>query len=431
MAEHDIETLLGGFSADTLTTEERRQLYAAALQDQQLFNALADEQALKELLTDPAVRRRLLQALDHQSTQQSKSWWDRLTSPSGLTWAGGVAVGVVAVVLGLNIYQDSLRQASDTAALEEGRPPAPATAPPERAPTAEPEIAQPRKTAPIPEPATQDRVASQPRSSGGTALEGDKKHESSQEEKKSGLPTKAPGQSAGEPAASRERPALPASPSSALSPLPMKEMAGAASGASARALFYAEAVSGPETGVRAQNTQKQPSQAPGRFALTQKTLDRTAPGQPLALRYAFVIRTTEGADREVTAAATVAGTGPVLLRIETNQQTYLQIWTSTGDSLPELLLPAKETGRISLKTAGGQRHDIVVPPQSERLTVRVARFPFGPITRQEAVMAGRSAADQLTEHASGKEEQATYVANPDPSAPELAVDIAVEARTSR
>jgi len=50
MAEHELEKLLGGFSADTLTAEERQQLYAAALHDQQLFNALANEQALKDLL---------------------------------------------------------------------------------------------------------------------------------------------------------------------------------------------------------------------------------------------------------------------------------------------------------------------------------------------------------------------------------------------
>jgi hypothetical protein len=29
MAEHELEKLLGGFSADTLTAEEREQLYAA------------------------------------------------------------------------------------------------------------------------------------------------------------------------------------------------------------------------------------------------------------------------------------------------------------------------------------------------------------------------------------------------------------------
>ena len=67
MSEPDLEKLLGGFAADTLTAEERKQLYTAALNDQQLFNALAGEQALKELLSDPDVRRRLLASLEQKS----------------------------------------------------------------------------------------------------------------------------------------------------------------------------------------------------------------------------------------------------------------------------------------------------------------------------------------------------------------------------
>ena len=79
MSEHDLEKLLGGFAADTLTPEEKQVLYSAALQDQQLFNALTDEQALKELLADPVVRRRLLQSLKQTSTSGaggSFSWPD-------------------------------------------------------------------------------------------------------------------------------------------------------------------------------------------------------------------------------------------------------------------------------------------------------------------------------------------------------------------
>ncbi len=69
MSEHDLEKLLGGFAADTLTPEEKQTLYTAVLQDQQLFNALADEQALKELLADPDVRRRLLALLEQRAPQ--------------------------------------------------------------------------------------------------------------------------------------------------------------------------------------------------------------------------------------------------------------------------------------------------------------------------------------------------------------------------
>ena len=83
MSEHDLEQLLGGFATNTLTVEERSRLYKTAMQDQQLFNALADEQALKELLSDPAVRRRLLQALtqpDAPNVGTSLPWWARAQS---------------------------------------------------------------------------------------------------------------------------------------------------------------------------------------------------------------------------------------------------------------------------------------------------------------------------------------------------------------
>ena len=425
MSEHDLEKLFGGFATDTLTAQERDTLFRAALQDQQLFNALANEQALKELLADPSVRRRLLQSLaQRREASRWQSWLKQFMQPAGLAWAGGVAVGVFAVILGINIYQDSLRQASETVVLEETRPSAPTTVPPARTPKEDREIVEPRKAAPIPEPAVQDQAASQ--TGREKSVERDKKHTSSKEEQKSQAPVAASAKSAGDPTTLRELPAPPASPSSALSVHPLKEIPGAASGTSARSLFYADVSSPPEENVGAHSKQARPSQAPKQFALTKGALDRTAPGRPLALRYAFVIRSEEAAEREVTAAAAASETGPVVFRIETNQETYVQIWASAGELLPELLLPSKETGRISLKTAGGQRQAIVVPPERDRLTVRVARSPFGPITRQEVVMAGRAVGEQLTEHTSGKDEEATYVANPDPSAQELAVDVAVE-----
>ena len=90
MPEHDLEKLLGGFAANTLTPEERSQLYTASLQDQQLFNALADEQALKELLSDPAVRRKLLEALKRPNTAEaggSLPWWAWVKRPAALAFA--------------------------------------------------------------------------------------------------------------------------------------------------------------------------------------------------------------------------------------------------------------------------------------------------------------------------------------------------------
>ncbi|HEX4846198.1 MAG TPA: hypothetical protein VFV26_08265, partial [Geothrix sp.] len=63
MKRAEAEKLLGGYATGTLTESERRMLCEAALAHQDLFDALADEEALRELLADPAARAQLLAAL--------------------------------------------------------------------------------------------------------------------------------------------------------------------------------------------------------------------------------------------------------------------------------------------------------------------------------------------------------------------------------
>ena len=134
MSEHDLEQLLGGFATNTLTVEERSRLYKTAMQDQQLFNALADEQALKELLSDPAVRRRLLQALtqpDAPNVGTSLPWWAWFKRPAGLAVAGGLAAAIFAIAFGARIYHESLDQSAQPVATETATPARPAVqAPP-------------------------------------------------------------------------------------------------------------------------------------------------------------------------------------------------------------------------------------------------------------------------------------------------------------
>ncbi len=60
----DLEKLLGGYAAGTLTDAEQQALCDAALHDQVLFEALLREQPLRDLLSDPAARERLLAAVD-------------------------------------------------------------------------------------------------------------------------------------------------------------------------------------------------------------------------------------------------------------------------------------------------------------------------------------------------------------------------------
>ena len=88
----DIRKLLGGYAADTLTAEERQALFEAALKDQDLFNELAREQALKELLEDPGARRHLLTALEEKPgfVDRWRAWMGR-----PVAW---VAVGSLAAV---------------------------------------------------------------------------------------------------------------------------------------------------------------------------------------------------------------------------------------------------------------------------------------------------------------------------------------------
>lgn len=426
MAEHELEKLLGGFSADTLTAEEREQLYAAALHDQQLFNALADEQALKDLLADPAVRRKLLHALAQPPGARGwRSWLDRFASRPGLAWVGWAVVGVFAVILGLNVYQQSLRQASESAALEEGRPPdgstAPQSTPPMQAPPEDRE-AKRSKAAPPADSAPKDAltkslntrertdVSRPPEGSRSGVEEGEKREPPRQKE-------------AQKLAKSTEEPELDVH-------IQAQSGEGAATGPSARALFYGQ-IPASEVGVRAQEKEAKSAQKTDRFALGRTAPERPSVVKPLALRYSFVIRESNGQEREVDVAMAATDAGTVTLKFESNQDAYVQIWRRAGDSLPELLLPAKETGHMSLKTAAGQPQQMTVPGASDRLIVRLSRVPFGPITRQEAVMTGRGSSGQVAELSSITAEQATYVANPDPSATELALEIPLNTRTTR
>jgi hypothetical protein len=445
VAEHELENLLGGFSAGTLTAEERRQLYAAALQDQQLFTALADEQALKELLADPAVRRKLLQALAQPHEARGwRSWLDRFMTPPGLAWVGGVAVGVVAVILGLNVYQESLRQTSETAAVEEGRPPtAPQATPPIQASPEDTE-AKRSKAAPPADSATKDALTKPlntreqaaasrpPEKSRSVAEHADTREPPRQKEsQKLDAPIAALGKSREEPASTSDHPPAPSAPVSGVDVQILAQHGeGAATGPSARALFYGQ-IPAPEVGLRTQEMEAESAQKTDRFALARKAPERPSVVKPLALRFSFVIRESDGQEREVDVGTAATAAGTVTLKLESNQEAYVQIWRRAGDSLPELLLPAKETGRISLKTVAGQRQQMTVPAESDRLIVRLSRVPFGPITRQEAVMAGRGPTGQVAELSSITAEQATYVANPDPSATELALEVPLKPRATR
>lgn len=148
MTQDEIRRLLGGYASDTLTDDERRVLFKAALEDQDLFNALQNEDALKELLADPVTRGQLRAALEHRARTRKFPW---------RRWVLGVAAPAaiaIAVVLVMNRANAPKLVAIRPAAPEVAPAPAPFVA--KSSPPATPPVLKkrtaPRKATPSPAP---------------------------------------------------------------------------------------------------------------------------------------------------------------------------------------------------------------------------------------------------------------------------------------
>jgi hypothetical protein len=469
MAEHELEKLLGGFAADTLTPEERRQLFTAAMQDQQLFNALADEQALKELLTDPAVRRRLLQSLNNTTPASAggpASWLDWFRRPANLALAGGLATAVFAVVLGSKIYQESLKEAVQSVATEATPPVAPSIPPPAGSQPSAPKPAESKATAQDNQNlsatvakkdsvsdthTTNERTATvPPQASVPADTIRDYAPENAQPEadrKQAAAPAVSMGKASEEAAVRTERPRAAGSVPEAAMPeaKTAQTTAGASlsetssSTVSARGLFYGVGADTGRTAQAQERTMKPLAEAEPQTSPLKRKLEGLSqlgkaagpaiPGKPLGLRYSFVISTPDGQDQEIDAAAASRISTPVQLTIETNQDGYIQVWRNVGSANTQLLLPQKDSGHISQKIQAGQRQRLVLPADSGTVIVRLSRIPFGPISRQEAALLNRRSPNLLQEsattpHPTGSQELASYVISQDlsPTA-EIAVDI--------
>ncbi|HEX4594962.1 MAG TPA: hypothetical protein VH157_11840 [Bryobacteraceae bacterium] len=97
MTSDQARKLLGGYATNSLTEAERIALFEAALDDQELFDALQQEQALKELLADPESRNQVQQALVEKRASRG-SEWSRWRVWGGLAGAVAAAVLIVAVI---------------------------------------------------------------------------------------------------------------------------------------------------------------------------------------------------------------------------------------------------------------------------------------------------------------------------------------------
>ncbi len=116
MKDDNIQNLLGGFATGTLTDIERERLFTAALKNQELFDALADEEALRELLSDPVSRQQLLAALEPET-------------PGIFAWIRRPAFWAVAVCATTLLAVGILRQARPPATqMAEALPPKPVPA---------------------------------------------------------------------------------------------------------------------------------------------------------------------------------------------------------------------------------------------------------------------------------------------------------------
>ena len=436
MSEHELEKLLGGFAADTLTPEERQKLFTAALQDQSLFNTLADEQALKELLTDRVARRRLLDALHQTSPSRaggSLAWFNWFRRPTGLALAGGLAAAVFAVVLGTKMYQESIERAAQSVATEEAKPAAPAPSASQPAPpsiaeqqaktkdNAEATTKSPKKEAAPPSPRQDQQVAKNPRDRQ-TVQRGDQ-----DELKQADAPVASLKKTAEDiPASADQNHRASGAPQAA--PTEAKPMdvpataplAGvAAASSSARALFYEGGVSrADEPAMAREKGRARLEQKAERFAPAGKAAGSPARLKPLGLRYSFVVRETDGEDREVGAAALKHST-QARLTVEANQNAYLQILKTVGTAPSQRFYP-RGGDRTSLPIAAGKRYEIPLPASAESesatLTVRVSREPLPEVERQEVGSAVGLSPDQFIESvtpggASASQERATYIVN--------------------
>ena len=473
MPDHDLEQLLGGFAADTLTPEEKERLYSAALGDQQLFDALADEQSLKELLANPAVRRRLLQALNQTATQtgtgDTAAWLDWFRRPSGLAWAGGLAAAVIAVVLGTKIYQDSLKQASQSMMTEETRPAAPARQAPipsQPHPSSTPGLPATtlRQEAPaenvangtLPlgrmtqqEPATAPASGEQKVSDSVAGLEKRSREQKTTASKRemflrdSDTTSRRAGPSAVQksspdaPADSNQAPAYLRAPSTGLEQAPMTPTIGA------RARFFGEALSQTTLGATAAE-QKRPvrsatESAPKarmqeRIDTPSSQLDRTVAAdtssKPLGLRYGFMIKGTNGQDYEVSPSTASVHNRPVRLSVESNQDAYIQIWIIDDSDTPTLILPPKDSGNTMLKLFAGQRPSVLLPTTDRPITItaRLSRIPLRSTLEADSSSTTLPSLHILQETVTAiagtpQQEEATYTVNQDASVNQLTVTL--------
>jgi hypothetical protein len=106
MTEERTLELLARYMSKHISPEEEEELLNTAAGNQEVFNAMADQQLFQELLGDGQSRRVLLNAVSQPAPRES--WWKSLVGWRGLALAGALAVLVTAVFLTLPDHSNKL-----------------------------------------------------------------------------------------------------------------------------------------------------------------------------------------------------------------------------------------------------------------------------------------------------------------------------------
>jgi hypothetical protein len=150
MANDEIRDLIGRYATGSLTADEQKRLFDAALDDQDVFNEIAQEQDIKKLLAEPGARDRLIHALE---------------PPRKQAWIFGVAATAALTVLIAAVLLRPAPKPPQVAAVKPAPQAAEMAAPPEAAPATPTPLADKPTNAPPPvaaeEPAKQ-KAAEEP-----------------------------------------------------------------------------------------------------------------------------------------------------------------------------------------------------------------------------------------------------------------------------
>jgi hypothetical protein len=145
MNPEDVRKLIGGYATGSLSEAERKLLFEAALNDEDLFDELAGEQVLREILEEPGARQRLLSALGAQQKSINAPWWSR-----PWPWMGA-AVTVAVVIIMVVAQRTPVPPPQEIAQVLKSTEPVaspPPPPPPAPRPAAAPQAL--RKVAPVP-----------------------------------------------------------------------------------------------------------------------------------------------------------------------------------------------------------------------------------------------------------------------------------------